>query len=126
MQYAILYVNGDPFNVSPTDWTAAVNEWVGYMTDPDYVRINGKPAFFIINVGEMRQVFGTSAAVAGALQQLRAAAQAQSLPGVYVVGGFGVPNGTDGAASCLMVSPLRRMTAMTRLAFTVIPLLRRR
>jgi hypothetical protein len=61
MQYAILYVNGDPFNVSPADWPAAVNEWVGYMTDPDYVRINGKPAFFIINVGEMRQVFGTSA-----------------------------------------------------------------
>jgi hypothetical protein len=99
MQYAILYVNGDPFNVSPTDWPAAVNEWVGYMTDPDYVRINGKPAFFIINVGEMRQIFGTSAAVAGALQQLRAAAQAHSLPGVYVVGGFGVPNGTMGQHS---------------------------
>ena len=99
MQYAILYVNGDPFDVQPADWTTAVNEWVGYMTDPAYVQINGKPAFFIINVGEMRSVFGTSSAVAGALQQLRTAAQAQGLDGVYVVGGFGVPNGTVGQNS---------------------------
>jgi hypothetical protein len=99
MQYAILYVNGDPFNVAPADWTSAVNEWVGYMTDPAYVHVNSEPVFFIINVGEMRRVFGTSAAVLSALQQLRAAAQAQGLPGVYVVGGFGVPNGTMGQHS---------------------------
>ena len=96
MQYAILYVSSPPFLVGPADWTAAVTEWVGYMADSAYVRINGKPAFFIINVGEVRQDFGTSAAVFAALQQLRAAAQAQGLPGVYVVGGFGTPSGTVG------------------------------
>jgi Glycosyltransferase WbsX len=99
MQYAILYVDGAPFDVGPADWTSAVNEWVGYMTDPDYVRVNGEPAFFIINVGEMRQVFGSSAAVSSALAQLRAAAQAQGLPGVYIVGGFGTPDGTMGQES---------------------------
>jgi IPT/TIG domain-containing protein len=99
MQYAILYVNGAPFDVGPADWTSAVNEWVGYMTDPAYVRVNGEPAFFIINVGEMRQVFSTSAAVAAALAQLRAAAKAQGLPGVYIVGGFGTPDGTMGQES---------------------------
>ncbi len=99
MQFAILYVDGAPFDVGPADWTTAVNEWVGYMTDPDYVHINGEPAFFIINVGEMRQVFGTSAAVGTALAQLRAAAQAQGLPGVYIVGGFGTPTGTMGQES---------------------------
>jgi hypothetical protein len=99
MQYAILFVDTPPFDVSPSDWTSAVNEWVGYMTDPDYVRIGGKPAFFVINVGEMRQVFGSSAAVANALAQLRAAAQAHGLPGVYVGGGFGAPDGTIGQES---------------------------
>lgn len=99
MQYAILYVDGAPFDVQPGDWTTAVNEWVGYMTDPDYAQVNGEPVFFVINVGEMRQVFGTSAAVAGALAQLRAAAQAKGLAGVYIVGGFGTPDGTMGQAS---------------------------
>lgn len=99
MQYAILYVTGAPFDVDPANWPAAVNEWVSYMTDPAYLRINGLPALFIINVGSMRQVWGSAAAVNGALGQLRSAAQAQGLGGVYVVGGFGVPDGTMGQAS---------------------------
>ena len=99
MQYAILYVDGPPFDVQPADWTTAVNEWVGYMTDPAYAQVNGEPVFFIIDVGEMRQDFGTSSAVAAALAQLRSAAQAMGLPGVYIVGGFGVPDGTMGQHS---------------------------
>ena len=99
MQYAILYVTGPPFDVDPANWSSAVNEWVSYMTDPAYLRINGLPVLFIINVGSMRQVWGSAAAVIGALGQLRSAAQAQGLGGVYVVGGFGVPDGTMGQAS---------------------------
>jgi hypothetical protein len=96
MQYAILYVDGTPFDVKPSEWPAAVQEWVHYMTDPAYVRVNGMPVFFIIDVGEMYQIFGSDAAVAGALAQLRSTAQAQGLPGVYIVGGFGEPDGTLG------------------------------
>jgi hypothetical protein len=44
----------------------------------------------------MRQAFGSSAAVGAALNQLRAAAQAHGLRGVYIVGGFGVPDGSSG------------------------------
>jgi hypothetical protein len=33
-------------------------QWVGYMTDPDYVQVSGKPVLFIIDVGEMRSDFG--------------------------------------------------------------------
>jgi len=99
MQYAILYVSAPDFFVGPTNWSSAVTEWVGYMADPDYVLINGKPALFVLNVGEVRKEFGTSTAVSTALQQLRAAAQAQGLPGVYVVGGFGTPSGTLGQES---------------------------
>ena len=99
MQYAILYVDAPPFDIQPADWSTAVSAWVGYMEDPAYVRVNGEPLFFIIDVGEMHSDFGTSAAVAGALQQLRTAAQAQGLPGVYIVGGFGFADGTMGQNS---------------------------
>ncbi len=99
MQYAILYVSSPPFDVGPADWSSVVAEWVDYMTDPDYVRVNGAPVLFIINVGQVRQDFGSSAAVSSALQQLRSAARAQGLPGVYIVGGFGTPDGTMGQES---------------------------
>jgi len=96
MQYAILYVNGVPWDVQPAAWSTAVNEWVGYMTDPAYLRVNGVPAFFVFDVGQVRAIFGSAAAVNTALGQLRAAAQAQGLPGVYIIGGFGTPDGTMG------------------------------
>jgi hypothetical protein len=96
MQYAILYVNAPPFVIGPADWTGAINEWMGYMTDPAYAQANGKPLFYIIDMGQMRQAFGSPSAVSAALNQLRAAAQAQGLAGVYIVGGFGVPSGSSG------------------------------
>jgi len=100
MQYAILYVSAPPFDVSPTDWGSAVNEWVGYMSDPAYLRINGLPVLFVLNVGVVLQDFGGSdPAVSSALAQLRSAAQAAGLPGVYVIGGFGEPDGTMGQAT---------------------------
>ena len=100
MQYAILYVSSPPFDVGPADWASAVNEWIGYMSDSAYLRINGLPALFVINVGQVLQDFGGSdAAVASAMTQLRSAAQAAGLPGVYIIGGFGVPDGTMGQAT---------------------------
>jgi hypothetical protein len=96
MRYAILYVDSPPFVIGPADWTAAVNEWMSYMTDPAYVQVDGKPLLHFIDMGQMRQAFGSSAAVGAALSQLRAAAQAHGLPGVYIVGGFGVPDGSSG------------------------------
>jgi hypothetical protein len=94
MQFAIMYVNGPPFDVGASDWTSAVDEWVGYMTDRDYFLVNGKPLFVVMNVGGTRSIFGSSSAVQAALQQLRDAATAKGLNGVYIVGGFGVPDGT--------------------------------
>jgi len=96
MQYAILYVDSPPFVISPADWAGAINEWLGYMTDPAYIHVNGKPLFHIIDMGQMRQAFGSATAVNAALNQLRAAAQARGLAGVYIVGGFGVPDGSSG------------------------------
>jgi hypothetical protein len=96
MQYAILYVNAPPFIVGPAEWDAAAREWTSYFVDPAYLRVNGQPVFFVIDMGAMRQVFGSSSAVANAIGALRGAARAQGLPGVFVVGGFGVWNGSSG------------------------------
>lgn len=96
MQYAILYVDSPPFVAAPANWTSVVNEWTAYMTDPAYVRVNGKPLLMVIDMGNMRAAFGSSSAVAGAFNQLRTAAQAKGLAGVFIVGGFGVPPGSSG------------------------------
>ena len=95
-QYALLYVNSSPFIASPADWTSTINQWVGYFQDPDYLRIDGQPALFVIDMYQMRQTFGSSPATAAALDQMRAAARTKGLPGVFVVGGFGVGSGTAG------------------------------
>jgi hypothetical protein len=96
MQYALLYVNSAPFIAGPADWTSTINQWIGYFQDPDYLRIDGQPALFVIDMYQMRQTFGSSPATAAALDQLRAAARTKGLPGVFVVGGFGVGSGTAG------------------------------
>jgi hypothetical protein len=89
MQYAILYVDQPPFTISDsTDWNSAVTEWVGYMADPAYLQVNGKPLLMVIDLYAMREAFGSSSAVNAAFSQLRAAAQAKGFPGVYIVGGL--------------------------------------
>jgi hypothetical protein len=98
MQYAILYVNSPPFVAGPADWAGAIDEWMGYMADPAYMLVNGKPLFHIIDMEQMRQTFGSSTAVSAALNQLRAAGQAHGFAGVYIVGGVGNPGDSFGLA----------------------------
>jgi hypothetical protein len=93
MQYAILYVNHPPFGIGPADWSSAIHEWITYMKDPAYVLVNGKPLFIVYDMDLMRQSFGSSVGVADAFVQLRAAAQAQGLSGVQVVGVFPILGG---------------------------------
>lgn len=88
MQFAILYVDSPPFVVPPSGWASAIDEWLGYMTDPDYVQVNGKPLLVVYSISQLEQALGSSAAVADSFNQLRVAAQAKGLAGVYVVGGL--------------------------------------
>lgn len=95
MQYAIQLVNNNVFAVGPADWSSVISEWLPYMKDPAYLLVNGKPLLIVYDTDQLRQSFGSSAAVAQALDQLRTAAQAQGLPGVEVAGIFGVPTEGD-------------------------------
>jgi hypothetical protein len=96
VQYGIMYVNSPPFIVGSSDWPSAVNEWTSYFIDPAYVRVNGKPVFFVYDPVGMHALLGSSAAVANAFSALRSAAQARGLPGVYIVGEFRVLPGSAG------------------------------
>ena len=90
MQYAIMYGNSAAFAI---DWSTAISEWLPYMEDPAYVTVNGEPLFVINDMWQLRQSFGSSSAVLAAFNQLRTAAQAAGLPGVYIVGDFTVSDG---------------------------------
>jgi hypothetical protein len=102
MQFAIVYVDGPPISNS-TDWNSAVKEWIGYMTDPAYFKVNGEPLLIVSDLLGMRHALSSSQAVNAAFSQLRAAAKLQGLSGVYIVGGTGyiggspVPAGTPSA-----------------------------
>jgi len=93
MQYALLYANHEPFIVEPSSWKTAVDEWVDYMMAPDYLQVNGKPLFVVFNSQQMRTTFGSAAATSAAFEELRSAAKAKGLSGVYVVGDFFVGAG---------------------------------
>src|ERR1700693_2166260 len=88
MQFAIMYTNAPPFAVPTANWASTIDVWIGYMKDPDYVRVNGKPLLVVYSLGLLEQALGSSAAVSDSFNQLRTAAQAQGLPGVYIVGGL--------------------------------------
>ena len=86
-----MYTNHDPFQVPPEEWPDVVEQWVTYMQDPDYVRVDGKLIFVILNTVEMRRTFGGPDGVRAAFDLLRQTALRHGLPGVFVVGGVNLP-----------------------------------
>jgi hypothetical protein len=86
--FAVLYVNHDPFGVSPEEWPAFAEQWVtNDFLNPDYERIDGKPLFVVFDTTLFREQQGGTAGVNAALETLRQTAIRHGLPGVFVVGG---------------------------------------
>ena len=88
VDFALLYVNHDPFGVSPAEWPAMAEHWItNNFLNPDYVRVGGKPLLVIFDTTLFRQQQGGTAGVNAALATLRDKAKAHGLPGVFVIGG---------------------------------------
>lgn len=89
VRFAITYVNHPPFEIPARSWHRVAERWVTeYFTDPDYVRIDGRPVFFLYGSTEFFERYRTDARVNAALAELRRAARAHGLPGVFVVAGL--------------------------------------
>jgi hypothetical protein len=102
--FAITYTNEDAFVVPRGGWRAIAEQWVTrYFTHPDYVRIGGRPVLFVLegnsffeqHGGDFANQAAGDANVNAALEELRQAARARGLPGVYVVAGRFTPHDFD-------------------------------
>lgn len=87
MNFALNFVDQEPFLPRPQDWPALVKTWIGYFKQPDYVRVNSKPLFIVFSPENMRKIFVTSQRIHAALDYLRGMARKAGLPGVTVAVG---------------------------------------
>lgn len=95
VDFAITYIAADPFVIPTAAWHDVVEGLVTkYFTDPNYMRIDGKPIFGWDTVGFFGQHGGDAGphaasgdvAVNAALLELQTVAQEHGLPGVFVIG----------------------------------------
>jgi len=94
--YTLMWANHDGYPKSHDDWDALVTHWLtNHIFDesgkprPEYFYIDGKPAVFIFNGGELMPQSRASgfATVADMLNYARDKAKARGLQGIYFVGG---------------------------------------
>ena len=90
--------------VPRAEWRAIAEQWVTrYFLHPDYVRIGDKPVLFVLEGNSFFEQLGGDYAnqaqgdanVNAALEELRQAARARGLPGVFVVTGRYTPRNFD-------------------------------
>jgi hypothetical protein len=84
LNFCLTFIDQNPFLPRPRDWAGLVKTWMQYLKQPDYVRVGGKPLFIVFSPEHMRDIFGSSANVHLALNDLRAAARKAHLPGVTI------------------------------------------
>ncbi len=87
LNFALNFVDQEPFAPRPRDWPALVKTWIMYFKQPDYVRVNGKPLLIVFSPEHMREIFTTSQRIHAALDYLRTQARNAGLPGVTVAVG---------------------------------------
>ena len=90
MQFALLYVNSGRFAITERDeWRRYVRKWVrDNFTDPQYLKIDGKPVFLLINAPGLIPQWGSESNVKERLQELRNETLKAGFPGVLIGGGI--------------------------------------
>jgi len=89
LSFCLTYIDQPPFipatgTLSAQHWSQLITTWLTYMKQPDYVRVNGKPLFIVFSPERFDKIFGGVAGVRAALDELRARARADGLPGVSI------------------------------------------
>jgi hypothetical protein len=104
VDFGITYTNEDAFVIPRSEWRTIAEQWAArYFTHPDYVRIAGMPVLFVLEGNSFFEQHGGGFANQGAgdanvnaaLEELRQAARARGLPGVFVVTGRYTPHNFD-------------------------------
>jgi hypothetical protein len=103
--FAITYTNEPSFVIPRDQWRRVAEEWVTrYFSHPNYVRIAGRPALFVLEGNSFFEQHGGDpfggaargdANVNLALDELRQVARAHGLPGVFIVAGRYTPHNFD-------------------------------
>lgn len=87
MKYSLLWANHTAEPKSVAEWDAMVDFWIAnHMKNPEFLRIDGKPALFIFSPDVMRtQATAIGVTTKQLLDRARGRATAAGLPGIYFV-----------------------------------------
>ncbi|CAM2939373.1 Uncharacterised protein [Legionella steigerwaltii] len=97
MQFSVMYTNDDYFGIkTQSEWQESVAKWITYFQDPQYLKINGKPVFFIFRASSLTSEWGSVANVKAALSDLRQEVAKAGFPGLILGGGLVNPD-SDGS-----------------------------
>ncbi len=100
VQFAIQYTNGKrDYNVAntskslPSDpWVEEIDKWTDYFKDPHYLKVDGKPVFFVVAPGKMRDEYQKNCSgkkyctVKAAFDKLRQTASVKGFKDIIIVG----------------------------------------
>jgi NADH/NAD ratio-sensing transcriptional regulator Rex len=90
MHFAITYPNdGDYAILTKPEWRTYASKWVELFQDPQYLKIDGRPVFFINGAEKMSLQWDN---VQEVLQILRDKAVIAGFPGVLIGGGLPIPS----------------------------------
>jgi hypothetical protein len=84
LQFCLLVANHGGFRIGPADWETVSDIWVRLFKEPTHVKVGGKPLLIFFSPRELRNSFGSSAAVKAAFDKLDAKSRAAGLEGVCV------------------------------------------
>jgi hypothetical protein len=84
LQFCLLVANHGGFRIGPADWETVTDIWVRLFKEPTHVKVGGKPLLIFFTARDLRNAFGSAAAVKAAFDKLDAKARAAGLEGVCI------------------------------------------